>query len=104
MDTDFISTANVNTLEDEGSSHQKRRGNNKDRSGPRRIWSMVEEEALVNGLKALVTTGWKCDNGFCNEYLAQLEAHMKKVFPSVTLRRNHTSTLSCTCGKSNILL
>ncbi|KAL0435753.1 UNVERIFIED_CONTAM: hypothetical protein Sradi_0283200 [Sesamum radiatum] len=82
MDTDYNSTAHVNTLEDEGSSQQKRRGQNKDRTGPRRTWTMLEEEALINGLKALVTTGWKCDNGFRNGYLAQLEAHMKKIDPS----------------------
>ncbi|KAL0342629.1 UNVERIFIED_CONTAM: hypothetical protein Scaly_1925500 [Sesamum calycinum] len=50
MDADFFSTAHVNTLDDDGSSQQKRRGNNKDRSGPRRTWTLVEEEALINGL------------------------------------------------------
>ncbi|KAL0458409.1 UNVERIFIED_CONTAM: hypothetical protein Slati_0468100 [Sesamum latifolium] len=86
MDTDFISTAHVNILEDEGSSQQKRRGHNKDRTGPRRTWTMLEEEALINGLKALVMTGWKCDNGFRNGYLAQLEAHMKRAFPQCHIK------------------
>ncbi|KAK4411901.1 hypothetical protein Sango_0263100 [Sesamum angolense] len=85
MDADFFSTANVNTLDDDGSSQQKRRGNNKDRSGPRRTWSLVEEEALINGLKSLVSSGWKCDNGFRNGYLAQLEAHLKRAFPQCDL-------------------
>ncbi|KAK4381054.1 hypothetical protein Sango_3004700 [Sesamum angolense] len=53
MDADFFSTAHVNTLDDDGSSQLKRRGNNKDRSGPRRTWTIVEEEALINGLKSL---------------------------------------------------
>ncbi|KAL0420417.1 UNVERIFIED_CONTAM: hypothetical protein Slati_3064600 [Sesamum latifolium] len=79
--TRTTSPPHVNTLDDEGSSQQKRRGQNKDRTGPRRTWTMVEEEALVNGLKALVTTGWKCDNAFRNGYLAQLEAHIKRAFP-----------------------
>ncbi|KAL0449480.1 UNVERIFIED_CONTAM: hypothetical protein Slati_1504400 [Sesamum latifolium] len=57
MDTDYISTAHVNTLDDEGSSQQKHHGQNKDRTGPRRTWTMLEEEALINGLNALVTTG-----------------------------------------------
>ncbi|KAL0453177.1 UNVERIFIED_CONTAM: hypothetical protein Slati_1295800 [Sesamum latifolium] len=57
MDTDYISSAHVNTLEDEGSSQQKRRGQNKDQTGPRRTSTMLEEEALINGFKALVTTG-----------------------------------------------
>ncbi|KAL0457941.1 UNVERIFIED_CONTAM: hypothetical protein Slati_0421300 [Sesamum latifolium] len=64
MDADFISTAHVNTLEGDGSSQQKHRGNNKDRSGPRRTWTIVEEEALINGLKSLVTMGLTCDNAF----------------------------------------
>ncbi|KAL0289236.1 UNVERIFIED_CONTAM: hypothetical protein Scaly_2708400 [Sesamum calycinum] len=50
MDVDLFSTAHVNTLEDDGSSQQKCRGNNKDRSGSRRTWTIVEEEALINGL------------------------------------------------------
>ncbi|KAL0290036.1 UNVERIFIED_CONTAM: hypothetical protein Sradi_7059100 [Sesamum radiatum] len=80
------STAHVNTLDDDGSSQQKRRGNNKDRSGPRRTWTLVEEEALINGLKSLVSSGWKCDNGFRNGYLAQLEAHLKRAFPQCDLK------------------
>ncbi|KAL0363853.1 UNVERIFIED_CONTAM: hypothetical protein Sangu_0482900 [Sesamum angustifolium] len=43
MDADFFSTAHVNTLDYDGSSQQKRRGNNKDRSGPRWTWTLVEE-------------------------------------------------------------
>ncbi|KAL0332531.1 UNVERIFIED_CONTAM: hypothetical protein Scaly_2154600 [Sesamum calycinum] len=53
MDVDFFSTSHVNTLDDDDSSQQKRCGNNKDRSGPRRTWTLVEEEALINGLKSL---------------------------------------------------
>ncbi|KAL0344303.1 UNVERIFIED_CONTAM: hypothetical protein Sangu_1317700 [Sesamum angustifolium] len=44
MDANFFSTAHVNTLDDDGSSQQKRCGNNKDRSGPRQTWTLVEEE------------------------------------------------------------
>ncbi|KAL0423932.1 UNVERIFIED_CONTAM: hypothetical protein Sradi_0928000 [Sesamum radiatum] len=86
MNADFFSTAHVNTLDDDGSSQQNRRGNNKDRSGPRRTWILVEKEALINGLKSLVMSGWKCDNGFQNGYLAQLEAHMKRAFPQCDLK------------------
>ncbi|KAL0454244.1 UNVERIFIED_CONTAM: hypothetical protein Slati_0763600 [Sesamum latifolium] len=80
MDADFQSSGYVNNLEDDGSSRPKQRGSNKERSGPRRTWTIVEEEALINGLKSLITTGWKCDNGFRNGYLPQLEAHMKRAF------------------------
>ncbi|KAL0309140.1 UNVERIFIED_CONTAM: hypothetical protein Sradi_5856300 [Sesamum radiatum] len=104
MDADFFSTAHVNTLDDDGSSQQKRRGNNKDRSGPRRTWTLVEEEALINGLKSLVSSGWKCDNGFRNGYLAQLEAHLKRAFPQCDLKAEHTSTQSYTFGRDNTQL
>ncbi|KAL0293062.1 UNVERIFIED_CONTAM: hypothetical protein Sangu_2526500 [Sesamum angustifolium] len=57
MDADFFFTAHVKTLDDEGSSQQKHRGNNKDRSRPRRTWTLVEEETLINRLKSLVTSG-----------------------------------------------
>ncbi|KAL0386031.1 UNVERIFIED_CONTAM: hypothetical protein Sradi_2997400 [Sesamum radiatum] len=50
MYADYISTAHVNTLDDDGSSREQRQGSNKQRSGPRRTWTIVEEEALVNGL------------------------------------------------------
>ncbi|KAK4382289.1 hypothetical protein Sango_2886400 [Sesamum angolense] len=64
MDADFFSTAHVNTLDDDGSSQQKHRGNNKDRSGPRRTWTLVEEEALINGLKSLVSSVGSVTMGF----------------------------------------
>ncbi|KAL0460988.1 UNVERIFIED_CONTAM: hypothetical protein Slati_0726000 [Sesamum latifolium] len=44
------------------------------------MWTIVEEKAIINGLKSLVVGGWKCDNGFQNGYLAQLEAHMHRAF------------------------
>ncbi|KAK4382576.1 hypothetical protein Sango_2860600 [Sesamum angolense] len=60
MDADFFSTAHVNTLDN--------------------------DEALINGLKSLVSSGWKCDNGFRNGYLAQLEAHLKRAFPQCDIK------------------
>ncbi|KAL0430504.1 UNVERIFIED_CONTAM: hypothetical protein Sradi_0676400 [Sesamum radiatum] len=54
---------------------------NKERTGTRRMWTIVEEEALISGLKNLIVSGWKCDNGFRNGYLAQLEVHMHRAFP-----------------------
>ncbi|KAL0359776.1 UNVERIFIED_CONTAM: hypothetical protein Sangu_0827000 [Sesamum angustifolium] len=104
IDADFFSTAHVNTLEDDGSSQQKRRGNNKDRSGPRRTWTIVEKETLINGLKSLVTTRWKCDNGFRNGYLAQLEAHMKRVFPQCHIKVEPHINLKLHVRKNNTQL
>ncbi|KAL2252672.1 UNVERIFIED_CONTAM: hypothetical protein Sindi_0061900 [Sesamum indicum] len=49
--------------------------------GPEEGSSKPQEEYLIAGLKHLVVAGWKCENGFSNGYLAQLEAHMAKNFP-----------------------
>ncbi|KAL0458539.1 UNVERIFIED_CONTAM: hypothetical protein Slati_0481100 [Sesamum latifolium] len=76
----------MNTQDEEAVSAPKRRGSNKDRYGPRRTWTIVEEEALINGLKSLMNTGWKCKNGFRNGYLGQLEAHMKRAFPHSNIK------------------
>ncbi|KAL0367250.1 UNVERIFIED_CONTAM: hypothetical protein Sradi_3615100 [Sesamum radiatum] len=34
----------------------------------------------------LAASGWKCDNGFRNGYLVQLEAHMSRTFPNCDLK------------------
>ncbi|KAL0409555.1 UNVERIFIED_CONTAM: hypothetical protein Sradi_1889900 [Sesamum radiatum] len=73
-------------VEDEGISRQKVRRGNKGRSGTRRTWTVMEEETLVNALKTLVVGGWKCENGFRNGYLAQLESHMQRSFPHSNIR------------------
>ncbi|KAL0414918.1 UNVERIFIED_CONTAM: hypothetical protein Sradi_1693500 [Sesamum radiatum] len=80
MNPSFTST------KDESSSRFPHRGAHKERSGTRRTWTLKEEEVLLNGLKMLVASGWKCDNGFHNDYLAQLEAHMSKAFPNCDLK------------------
>ncbi|KAL0327810.1 UNVERIFIED_CONTAM: hypothetical protein Sangu_1859000 [Sesamum angustifolium] len=58
----------------------------KDRSRTRRTWTIMEEEALINAMKSLVVGGWKCDNGFMNGYLSQLEAHMQRAFPHSNIK------------------
>ncbi|KAL0342703.1 UNVERIFIED_CONTAM: hypothetical protein Scaly_1932900 [Sesamum calycinum] len=78
--------ANQSQAEDEGCSRQTGRRGNKDRSGTRRTWTIMEEEALINAMKSLVVGGWKCDNGFRNGYLAQLEAHMQRSFPHSNIK------------------
>lgn len=52
----------------------------------RRIWTLQEEEALINCLKDLVVSGWKCENGFRTGYLLCLEKGLMKVFPGTDLR------------------
>ncbi|KAL0418967.1 UNVERIFIED_CONTAM: hypothetical protein Sradi_1310200 [Sesamum radiatum] len=51
---------------DEGSSRQRRRGGNTERPFNRQTLMIKEDECLLAGLKSLVVTGWKCDNGFRN--------------------------------------
>ncbi|KAK4400780.1 hypothetical protein Sango_1184100 [Sesamum angolense] len=46
----------------------------------------MEEEALINAMKSLVVGGWKCDNGFMNGYLSQLEAHNQRAFPHSNIK------------------
>ncbi|KAL0301809.1 UNVERIFIED_CONTAM: hypothetical protein Sradi_6457700 [Sesamum radiatum] len=86
MDSEYVGTGYGNNLDDDGSSRPKRRGVNKERTAPRRTWTSLEEEGLINGLKSLINTGWKCDNGFRNGYLPQLEAHMNRVFPQCNIK------------------
>ncbi|KAH6805680.1 hypothetical protein C2S51_030511 [Perilla frutescens var. frutescens] len=55
-------------------------------SNRRRIWTLKEEEVLVQALKDLVQQGWKGENGFRTGYLMVLEKAMLKAFPSSDLR------------------
>ncbi|KAK4426561.1 hypothetical protein Salat_1424700 [Sesamum alatum] len=57
-----------------------------DKAHTRRSWSQREEEILVSALRTIVTTGWKCENGFRLGYLNQLEALMQKTFPNTDIR------------------
>ncbi|XP_012839280.1 PREDICTED: uncharacterized protein LOC105959686 [Erythranthe guttata] len=52
----------------------------------RRSWSVAEEQALINGLKDLVLTGWKCDNGFKSGFLGILQHHMLSAFSGTDIR------------------
>ncbi|XP_073050959.1 uncharacterized protein [Primulina eburnea] len=52
----------------------------------RRIWSVKEEEALVDALKVVVRTGWKSENGFRSGYLTILENEIRKLFPETDIR------------------
>lgn len=50
-----------------------------------------EEQVLVNGLKELVSTGWKSDNGFRTGCLGILELCYRKSSRGRILRPHHTS-------------
>ncbi|KAK4406606.1 hypothetical protein Sango_0667100 [Sesamum angolense] len=82
----IIHIANEAQAEDEGCSRQIGRKGNKERSETRRTWTIMQEEALINAMKSRIVGGWKCDNGFRNCYLAQLEAHMQRSFPHSNIK------------------
>ncbi|KAL0345789.1 UNVERIFIED_CONTAM: hypothetical protein Sradi_4410200 [Sesamum radiatum] len=73
-------------IEDEETSHQRRRGSNKDKLGMRCTWTAREEEFLINALKLLASGGWKYDDGFRNGYLIQLEKCMICAFPNCGIK------------------
>lgn len=52
----------------------------------RRSWTIEEEDALINGLKDLVASGLKSDNGFKPGYLPALDKHMNNRFPGTDLK------------------
>ncbi|KAL8502645.1 hypothetical protein ACS0TY_021685 [Phlomoides rotata] len=51
-----------------------------------RVWTQLEEEALIKCLKEIIPQGWKVDNGFKVGYLRELEKEMTKIFPGTDIR------------------
>ncbi|KAL0413105.1 UNVERIFIED_CONTAM: hypothetical protein Sradi_1512200 [Sesamum radiatum] len=77
----------MNQMDEEDTSRQtRRRSSLKDKGLTRRTWTVREEEVLINDLRSLVASGWKCDNGFRTGYLAQVEAFMLRAIPNCDLR------------------
>lgn len=70
----------------EGESARRGSSSSSKNSKVRRGWNWDEEQALVNGLKDLVSSGWKSDNGFRSRYLAILEATITEKFPGTDLK------------------
>ncbi|KAL0421085.1 UNVERIFIED_CONTAM: hypothetical protein Slati_3131400 [Sesamum latifolium] len=54
----------MNPLEEEGNSNPRLYRAKPDKTTTRRTWSQREEEALVNALRTICATGWRCENGF----------------------------------------
>ncbi|KAL0374105.1 UNVERIFIED_CONTAM: hypothetical protein Sradi_3326200 [Sesamum radiatum] len=76
----------MNPLEEEGNNNLRHYRAKPDKTTTKRTWSQREEEALINALCTICTTGWRCENGFRAGYLNQLEALMFKKFPNTDLR------------------
>ncbi|KAL0400324.1 UNVERIFIED_CONTAM: hypothetical protein Sradi_2375700 [Sesamum radiatum] len=76
----------MNTFDNEGTSEQRGYRAKADKGSTRRTWTQREEEVLVNALRNIVTTGWKCGNGFRAGYLNQLESIICKQLPNTDIR------------------
>ncbi|KAL0293469.1 UNVERIFIED_CONTAM: hypothetical protein Sradi_6936100 [Sesamum radiatum] len=74
----------MNPTEQEGISNPRRYRKKIDKTIIRRTWTQREEEALVNALRTICCTGWRCENGFRARY--KLEALMLKQFPNSDIR------------------
>lgn len=70
----------------EGSNSCRDSSKGKVTGNRRRVWTLKEEEVLIQALKDIVQQGWKCDNGFRTGYLMVLEKAMLKAFPDSDLR------------------
>ncbi|KAL8549785.1 hypothetical protein ACS0TY_008569 [Phlomoides rotata] len=51
----------------------------------RRLWSKIEEDALIVSLTNMVLEGWKSDNGFKVGFQRELEKGMRKKIPGTDL-------------------
>ncbi|KAL0408307.1 UNVERIFIED_CONTAM: hypothetical protein Sradi_1765100 [Sesamum radiatum] len=76
----------MNLIDEEGTSKPRGCHAKADKNNSRRTWSQREEEVLVNALCTIVTTGWKCENGFRSGYLNQLESIMCKQLPNTDIK------------------
>ncbi|KAL8492225.1 hypothetical protein ACS0TY_023748 [Phlomoides rotata] len=54
----------------------------------RRVWSKIEEDALVQCLSDIVSEGWKADNGFKAGFQRELEKGMRKLLPGTDIVAN----------------
>lgn len=95
----MIVQINLNVLSlgstEQGQSSRKKRG------PPRRVWTSKEDQNLIIALKQLVADGEKSDNGFKPNYLAKLEAAMKKKDPYTDLKGNPHINSKITAWKRN---
>ncbi|KAL8508250.1 hypothetical protein ACS0TY_018728 [Phlomoides rotata] len=54
----------------------------------RRVWSKIEEDALVQCLSDIVGDGWKADNRFKAGFQRELEKGMRKLLPRTDIMAN----------------
>ncbi|KAL0430523.1 UNVERIFIED_CONTAM: hypothetical protein Sradi_0678300 [Sesamum radiatum] len=90
----------MNANDQEGTSNPRRYREKSDKTCTRRTWTQREEKALVNALRTICCTGWRCENGFRAGYLNQLEALLLKQFPGSDIRAEPTSIARSMFGRS----
>ncbi|KAL0401490.1 UNVERIFIED_CONTAM: hypothetical protein Slati_4178900 [Sesamum latifolium] len=76
----------MNLFDEEGTSKPRGCQAKSDKSNTRRTWTQRDEEVLINALRTIVATRWKCDNGFRSRHLNQLESIMCKQLPNTDIR------------------
>ncbi|CAH2080381.1 unnamed protein product [Thlaspi arvense] len=52
----------------------------------RRVWTQLEEKALLDKMKGLVAQGWRSEGGCRPGFMTQLEQHIIGMFPSIDIR------------------
>ncbi|XP_030468566.2 uncharacterized protein LOC115687223 [Syzygium oleosum] len=70
----------------EGSDFSQTQGRGTKRD--RRVWTIDEENALLDGLEELVARGMKADNGFKSGYMIMLEKWVQEKFPGSGIKGN----------------
>ncbi|PIN19048.1 hypothetical protein CDL12_08276 [Handroanthus impetiginosus] len=71
------------------SNGTSRRPQRNPEKGPRRFWTPQEELELINALKSLRASGWKCDGSFRGGYMVRLERTMAEKFPTSGILAKH---------------
>ncbi|KAL3727352.1 hypothetical protein ACJRO7_032135 [Eucalyptus globulus] len=70
----------------EGSSFSQTQG--RGTKSDQRIWTIDEENALLDGLEELVMRGMKANNGFKSGYMVMLEKWFEEKFPCSSIKGN----------------
>ncbi|PIN10556.1 hypothetical protein CDL12_16849 [Handroanthus impetiginosus] len=71
------------------SNDTSRRPQRNPERGPRRFWTPQEELELIDALKSLRASGWKCDGSFRGGYMVRLERTIAEKFPTSGILAKH---------------
>ncbi|KAL0361286.1 UNVERIFIED_CONTAM: hypothetical protein Sradi_3813100 [Sesamum radiatum] len=91
-------------MDTDGSIGGRRRGAKTYGKASRRIWSTQEEEVLLECLRDIVRSGWKCDNGFRTGYLGVVEQLIRKKCPESGWKSNPHISSKFMFGRGHMLV